>query len=485
MINQNYMKRFAWLIFVISAFQLISTNPLLGQSRITIESAGRAEGGVIDGQSVRKLISDVVLRSEEMRMEADSAYQFINQNLIHAFNIQIETDEDVIWADTLYHNTLTDFSEFRGRVIIESPTNTVFSQMIDLSGPLDLAIFNAPVRFEDESGTLRAGSGLYYQDQDSAIFLGDVQLSDTTQYLEADSLFMNRSDELYELFSRVYADDYEDQVTFNGDYLFADSTGYRLLTGNDAWMMEVSDSQADTTHLIAKKIELQETDTTSTMDAYQQVRIWSTKFSALADTANYRDYEEKFFLRGNPILWQKNIQLTGPYIEATLENEDIKFLESFPRPIVVQEDTVTGRLNQMTGDTLHAFFDDGDLQRLVVFNNSEIIFHQKDEEDNPDGLMEMIAAGPSTMIFLDGDFDHFKAEENIDGSYLPESPDIENRQLDNFQWNPGRKPQRPEIRQPRLEPIPEDRPFELPPRYIQFLKERKEREEVNETDTDS
>ncbi|WP_158551581.1 OstA-like protein [Rhodohalobacter sp. SW132] len=444
------------------------------QSQVFIENANRAEGTIVDGENVRKLIGNVILRTEDMRMEADSAYQFINRNLIHAFNIQIETDEDIIWADTLYHDTFTDFSQFRGRVIIESPANTVFSEAINLISPLDLAVFLSPVRFEDERGVLLAESGLYFQRPDSAIFHGDVQLADTTQYLEADSLFMNRSKDLYELHGRVFADDYEEKVTFEGNYLFADSLGYRLLTGDDAWMMEISESETDTTHLIAKKIELTETDTLSMMDAYQQVRIWSTKFSAIADTANYRDEEEMFILRGNPILWQKNIQLTGPYIEATLENEDIRFLKSFPRPIVVQEDSATGRLNQMTGDTLHAYFDEGELERLIVFDNSEIIFHQKDEDDEPDGLMELIAVGSSTMIFLNGEFDNFKAERNIDGSYIPEGPQVSERRLENFQWSPERKPDRPAIRIPRLNAILDIRPFELPPRYVRYLEDQEE-----------
>jgi len=464
------------LLFLMITMFIAVSLPASGnaQSQVFIENANRAEGAVINGESVRKLLGEVVLRTDKMRMEADSAYQFINRNMIHAFNIQIETENETIWADTLYHNTFTDFSQFRGRVIIESPANTVFSEKVDSSAPLDLVMFRSPVRFEDESGTLIAESGLYYQDVDSAVFRGNVQLADTTQYLEADSLFMNRSKDLYELFGRVYADDFEENIKFTGNYLLADSAGYRLLTGDDAWMMEVSESEADTTHLIARKIEIQESDTASTMDAYTSVRIWSTKFSAIGDTTNYRDDTEQFKLRGNPILWQKNIQLTGPYIEATLEDDDIKFLRSYIRPIAVQEDSATGRLNQMTGDTLHAYFDAGELERLIVFDDSEIIFHQKDDDGEPDGLMEMIAVGSSTMTFRDGEFDHFKAERNIDGSYIPEGPRVADRRLDNFRWDPDRKPQRPEIRSPRLQPITDERPFELPPRYIKYISEREE-----------
>jgi lipopolysaccharide export system protein LptA len=420
-----------------------------------------------------------------MTMEADSAYQFIDRNTIQAFNIQIETRDEIIWADTLFYDTLTDFSRFRGRVIIESETNTVFSESVDVSAPLDLAVFLAPVRFEDPSGKLQADSGLYFQEADSAVFRGNVQLADTSQYLEADSLFMNRSKDLYELHSRVFADDFEENVTFAGNYLFADSAGYRLLTGNDAWLMEVSESEADTTHLLARKIELQETDTTSLMDAYGGVRLWTNKFSAVADTANYDDGDEQFQLKGSPIVWQENMQLTGPYIEATLSDGEINFLKSHPRPIVVQEDTTTGRLNQMTGDTLHAHFDAGELDSLVVFDNSEIIFHQKNEEDEPDGLMELLAAGSSTMLFEDGEFDFFKAVSNIDGTYIPESEGDSDRTLDNFQWNPDRRPDKPAIQTPRLPSIPNEPLFALPPRYVQYLESLNQTDEANASNTDS
>ena len=446
-----------------------------------IENAGRAEGAVIDGENVRKLIDNVVLRSDDMLMHADSAYQFIGRNLIHAFNIQIETEKEIVWADTLFHNTATEYSQFRGRVILETSENTVFSQQVDMYAPIDLALFLTPLRFEDAGGVLLAERGFYYQDIDSAGFYGNVQLADSTQYLESDSLFMNRNKEIYELFGQVYADDYEDKVTFAGEYLLADSTGYRLLLGDDAWMMEVSESEADTTHLLAKKIEVMESDTASYLDAYTDVRIWSTKFAAIADTANYRDDLDQFILRSSPILWQNNIQLTGPLIEAWFEDEDITFLRSFIRPIAVQEDSVTGRLNQMTGDTLHAYFNEGDIERMVVFDNSEIIFHLKDDDDQPDGLIELIATGPSTMWFADGDIDYFKAERDIDGSNLPEDPANIGRQLENFRWDPERKPERPPILKPRLPEIPDERLFDWPERYLRYLENR---EQVAEQEDD-
>ncbi len=466
------IRRFTYLFLLFGLFSgTLFLHDSIAQSRVTIIQADRAERDIVDGQNVRKILGNVILSTENMLMETDSVYQFIDRNLLMAFNSQIETEKEMIWADTLYHNTRTEFSRLRGRVIVQSEQNTVFSDSIDVDQVNDIAYFNVPVRFEDEDGTLIAENGLYYQAVDSAIFRGNVQLADSTQYLEADSLFMNRSKELYELFGQVYADDFEENVRFTGEYLYADSVGYRLLEQN-AWMMEVNESGTDTTHLFAEKIELLETDEASFMDAYQQVRIWSPKFAAIADTTHYRDDLEQFILRSSPKLWQKNMQLTGPRIEAYLEDDDINFLRSYLNPIIVQEDSVTTRLNQMTGDTLHAYFDEGTIERIVVFDNSQSIFHNKDENDEPDGLIEMITAGPLTMYFTEGDLDSIVAKQNIEGSFLPEDPANINRTLDNFQWNPDQKPEKPDPREPRLPPIPEERAFEMPPRYLEYIRSR-------------
>lgn len=460
--------------FLLSLFLFMIALPEsegLAQSRVTIIQAGVAESGQFEGQRIRKITDNVILSTDKMLMQTDSVYQFLDQNLLMTFNTQIETENEMIWADTLYHNTATEYSRLRGRVIIQSAQNTLFSNSMDVDQVLDLAIFNVPVRFEDEKGTLIAQNGLYFQAADSAVFRGEVQLADSTQYLEADSLFMNRSSELYELFGNVYADDFEDNVKFSGDYLYADSLGYRLLEGN-AWLMEVNESLTDTTHLLADKIELREIDENSFMDSFGNVRIWSTKFEAVADTANYRDDTEQFFLRSSPILWQKRMQLTGPNIEAFMENDDIRQLISYRNPIIVMQDSITTRMHQMTGDTLHASFEDGALYTVSVFDNTQSIFHNKDENDEPDGLIEMISAGPLLMYFTDGDIDSLVAKRNIDGSFLPEDPQNIERKLDNFRWDPELRPPRPQIRAPRLPPVPEERPFELPPRYIQYMNEQ-------------
>lgn len=502
------------------------------QNQIDILQADSIVGGKINGERVQKILGNVKLQSDEFTLFCDSAYQFVNQDEFRAFgNIEINTPDENIWADTLIYYTDIDFSQLRGRVIIEADTTTLFGHSVDYRFSTKVGHFIDYVRLEDLQGVLVANSGFYYREADSAVFRGQVQLSDSLQYLEGDSLFTNRSSEYYEVHGNIFADDRENETMLKGNYLEADSTGRRLLEGN-AWLKsygseedpdsiqtdtngmtpadvdsvqadslkqniyhlspdsldptlpdsiqtpqppDQESSEADTTHIRAEKIltlqKKSETDTTTIVYAYHNVHIWSPEFSAIADTANYKSSTETFELWSKPKAWHEDVQLTGPYILARLSDGDIEELTSYPSPFVVQRDSALDRLNQIKGDTLNAYFTDGALSRIVVTGNSHLLRFTKDESGEPDGAIEMTA--PTTYIYFEnGELIELKAIGSIDGSYLPQSEQTAQKKLDGFSWDPKLRPQRPEQKmEPRFPPIPEDPPFPLPRRYREHIRE--------------
>lgn len=712
----------------------------MAQNPVDILEADLLEGGVVEGQKVQKILGNVYLKSVEQDLEiyCDSAYQFEASSEIRAFgNIQINTEDEKIWADSLIYFTDIDFSQLRGRVIIEADSTTLFGNSVDYRFSTKVAHFIDEIRLEDPEGVLRANSGFYFREADSAVFRGQVQIQDSTQYIEGDSLFSNRGKKYYEMHSNIYADNTENNTTLKGDYLEADSTGRRLLTGN-AWLRNVdlkedttdksqdslkvvarepvaetyrpdslsfvpdtidrrnrdvrqlardttitqepyvntqitqtdstrkvvthvvnrsetlfriaqyyrvgineiknwnnlgtnqlragqslrirlpegtrsathtvkdqetlfsisqeynvpveriqswnnlgeniiqpgqeltiylfngesrmgeptfyrvqrgdnlfsiaqkhnvdvdelrtmnnldtdaitvgqrlivaidsskspaqqripqareedsparsplrpppvpqladsnlAASDADTTHIRAQRIlstRLQTpADTTTIVNAFKNVRIWSPNFSAVSDTSRYNESSETFELWSTAKAWHNEVQLSGPYIKVILNEGDVERLEAYPKPFSVQKDTVTERLNQIKGDTLNAYFDEGSLSMIHVFGGSHLLRYTKNEEDQPDGAVELTA--PSTRIFFEGgEVSELKSDGNIDGSYLPENESTANRQLEGFIWTPELRPQRPKQNlQRRFTPIPPERPFELPRRYIEHI----------------
>lgn len=458
---------FTYLLLVTGIIATLLSIEVNAQNVVQIERAREVTNITEDGEAIRKMY-DVRLRTGNIEMVCDSAWEFIDRNELRAYgNIEIETPDEIIWTDTLFYYTDQEISQLRGRVVILQDSTTLFGEQVDYNFLTKVADFEDGIRLEDEGGTLIANTGRYFQIQDSAIFRGNVQVADTAQYAEGDSLFINRNTQFLQLHSNIFVQDSTNNALLTGDYLEADSTGRRYVQGN-SYLRQISTDSTDTTHINSKDLLMLDQDSTDIIRAMQNVRVWSPDFSSISDTLIYTSDTEIFELISNPTAWHKNIQLNGPYIQVQMDSNAVNYLTSYKNTITVQKDSTTGRYNQIKGDTLNVNFENGQISRIKIYPNSQVLYHTKNEEDEPDGAVEYTS--PETiMYFEEGDLVRVTALKN-NGYFFEEFPGLADRKLDGFKWQPELRPLRPEVAaEPRFPPVPIERPFELPNRYLDYI----------------
>ncbi|MDI6401565.1 OstA-like protein [Balneolaceae bacterium ANBcel3] len=437
------------------------------QNRVRILHADLLEGTSTerDGR-IRKLTGNVHIESDDFILYGDSAWQYLDQDKLHAYgNIEIKAGDRIILSDHATYDLISEIAWFDGRVIMQSDQALLFSNEAYYSFSTEIALFPESIRLEDQQGVLLADSGYYYNAIDSAIFRGHVQISDSLQYAEADSAFVRRGHDYYELHGEVYLEDLENQSLLTGSFVLADSTGYRRVEGG-SFMRRIQTEEADTTYLWADWLEVMDRPSPhSEFFAYEHVRIWNPSYQSVSDTVHYHEASDRLMLTGNARLWNDETQLSGPSIRLQFENDSLRYIHATGRPFAVQNTPSTGRKHQITGDTLLLSFEQQELKKIWSHPNGHILYFINDENDQPDGAIE-IEASDISIHFSEGELYDVLAKENVDGVFIPEHSGIEENVLDGYLWEPELRPTDPDaLPKRRFSPIPPERPFSLPKRY--------------------
>lgn len=423
---------------------LVCLIPVLGfaQTKVSILQADKLIGRTSTSGLIRVLIGDVKIKIQDNELRSDSALHFVDQNEIRAYgNVYIQGDEERIWADSAIYNSKTDLSFFYGNLVIERDSSRFFSRKSSYSFPQKTAYFPEKLQLEDEKGILTADRGIYFNDKDSASFRGNVQISDSTSYVEADSLLSNRSAERYELFGNVFARETEKNSFISSNYMYLDSTGQRRLRDNSV-LIKIDSAKADTVIIWAKKIDYNEfSDSSYTFTAKDSVKIWSPKFSSYSDSAFYSSITELFKLESDAFTWNNRLQLSAPLILISARDDTVRNISAFPKPFAVQQDSVTNRFQQMSGDSLFALFDKGEIKTVTFFENAAVAFFSTNEEKQADGLM-VVQSQNVILYFEKEDLVDMSALVNIKATYSEEAGGIEAYRLTGFVWKPELRPEK-------------------------------------------
>lgn len=448
-------------LLILSIHVLLSLTPttVSAQDVVNIINADRVRAVQSEQGLIRKLNGNVTLRTRDADLKADSAWHYVDLGEIHGFSdVSINTSKETIFSDFLRYDINNEISTLQGNVIIANENTKIYSESALYSFLTEIALFNDPIWMQDSTGFMRANSGVYFNQNDSVVFFGNVQLADSTQYIEADSMFTSRRTQTYELFGNVYIQSLENRTDIKGKYVYADSTGKRIIS-DGASLRRFNTEATDTTWLTAAYIEMNKFDTLYVIDAIGMVESYQKENSAVSDTLHYDERTGLFNLISNPSVWYKNIQLTGYQIDIYTENDSLKTLFALGNAFAVQEDSVSLRFNQMKGDSITVYFADNEVDFILTDGNAELILHYTDDEDNPDGAVT-VRSRYILIYFEDGDAADLKAVNDIQGETLSESDNPEALRLDGFLWTPERRPVRPEIIfEPRLDPIPTAPPF--------------------------
>ena len=466
-----------------ASFQLARADTDTVAQKIAVVTGDSLVGTVENDEAIQFFVGHVTGKQDSTYLSADWAKRYVSRDqVLFIGDVLIVDKGDSLNADTLFYDEINKIGRATGRVrladgevVANAPVGNYFIEE-------KRALFPNGLRLVDSSAVITGDAGAYWTKEKRAEISGDVRLEAELTVLEADSLTYYRSSEVSVARGDVFMERLGGEDDLPGDSALRtivfgswarsdEPNGYSQIRGRPLLIQLRQDStEVDTLAIRAERLDILEQGAQRQMTAAGTVRYWQTNLAAIADSMVYArrgerqvdeaeslpDWSEQvgfsppvdsasgpsedIMLFGSPMLWVEDTQVSGDTIRLVAHRGEIETLNVWGNAFLAQRDTLLDRINQVRGHTLTASFADDSLRIFVVRPNAEVIYYQRDEEDQADGALRV--SGDEAILRLRGNDPEKLTFGEHQGMYYPESVLPTPFELDGFRWAPERRPVR-------------------------------------------
>ncbi len=395
---------------------------------------------------IHRARGNVVFRHDSTYMYCDSAYLYSEANSLEAFsNVRIEQGDSLyMYGDYLIYQGNIQLAKMRNNVRMEHRDATLFTDsfnydrgkniayyfdggmLVDSTNELTsiygqylpatkeatfrkdvklvndrivltsdtlkywtdtkVAIILGPSVIESDSFTIYTNSGWYNtQTDDSKLYERSTVVSkDRHKTLTADTLFFNQQTGFGEAFSNMYLNDSVKKIILTGDYgWYNDLKGLAMAT-DSAQCIEYSKGDSLFLHADTLKMFTVGNDERE-MKAYYGVRFYRSDLQGVCDSMQFNTSDSVLYLFTDPVLWNSGYQLSGDTIHIFFNDSTVDHAHVFNYSFSIEK-VDSSYFNQLKGNDLKAFFEKGELRQIFVSGNAETIFYPMEQDSSFIGM---------------------------------------------------------------------------------------------------
>ena len=385
-------------------------------------------GTAVNGESIRRVIGDVVITQGDVRITCDVAIQHIVKNNVELFgNIVVTQDSVTIFGKRGFYfgSTKTAYSDSGvimndGHVILKADKGYYYFNE-------NKAHFYDNVELFDSVSTLYSDRLFYFNDKNKAVAAGNVFIADSTSAINADSLISFRDKNITFAFNNVKIRNPENDFIITGNKL--ENYGnkkYAVVTGNPLFTkIDTAKTGKLDTLLMSSKSMMFFQDSSQKLIAEDSVLINRGSFSSRnSHTIFYRKQGTIFTFRKEgelrqPILWFDNSQLLGDSIYIYLKNNVLNLIKIIRNASIISKNqSYKFRYDQISGDTLFLDFQNEHLSKTNVLGGVLSIYFLFND-DKPNGLIK-VSSERAVISFINNQVNGIKMYGEPNSEYHPE-----------------------------------------------------------------
>lgn len=504
--NPSFRNYFCALLLKASAYIAFSLLLMLGlsaelraQRQIEILGADELEYDQGFGR-IQRCKGNVRFRHDNAIMKCDSAWFYEDENRVEAFgNIHINQQDTLnLWGDHLRYDGDEKRAVVDGNVRLSDRQMTLRTPSVEYLMEPKIGYYTQGGEIVNDENRLKSRTGTYHAQSKTFFFRKNVHLWNEEYTMDCDTLQYNTFSRIAYFFGPTYIRSEENLIycrygwyntltntsqfskgaylRSENNLLLADSLLYNRNTGIGRAFgnIELHDTlenisvygqkgeyyqkekksriydqagakqYADDDTLILRSDTLYDfTDTAGVryLSAYPKTLIYRPDMQGICDSLVYRFSDSSIHLFQSPVLWNENNQIDGDTISVF--RQDGRLHHFFVRRnamIISEEDSL--RYNQIKGKMLTGYFKENKLHEVWVNGNGESVYYAREEDSSYTGVNDIRCAEMKISI-EDNKVQGIRFYTQPEGTFYPPAELPEDRKrLQGFQWKITSRPDR-------------------------------------------
>ncbi len=427
------------MIKFISLFILLIAGLGLAQQtseRITVVGDSLV-GKVINGESIREVNGNVILKQGNVTVTCNKTIQNISRNeaeligdvVVVQDSLTLKTKSGFYFGNSKKTRSTTGLFLDDGKVTLIADSGEYYFDE-------NKAIFETNVKLVDSLTTMTSDKLIYYRKEDRAFATGNVKVTDESSIIFSDTLDHNRKTGYSIADGNVRIINPENHTTVFSGHLENDiqkkysfiSENPVLLQVDTTFNVENDSSIVDRidTLIIDAKIMEAYRDSTKLFKAIDSVKILRAEFSSVNDiTLLFREsdmivtFKLKEDSSAQPVLWYDKSQLTGDSVTIFLIDNKIHKLDVDGNSFMLsQNENNLDRFDQTSCDSIKMYFEGNNINRSEFFGNVYSFYFMFDDE-KPNGLTKS-TSNSATIFFKNNAVDEVRLYGSPNSEYYPE-----------------------------------------------------------------
>ena len=381
-----------------------------------------------------------------------------------------------------------DKYSFVNEVVVTNPEYTINSEQLDFYSESGHAYLYGPSTIESETSTVYCERGFYDTRADNGYFVKNSQINYDNRILKGDSLYFNRQNSFASATNNIKVIDTINDSRVTGHYaeVYRDKDSVFITKRALAASLQERDTlfiHSDTIMITGKPEKriirgfydvriFKEDQTGENPMSGRSDSIYSDQQSGLTKLINISRLGN-----GKPVLWSGENQMTGDsiHLQSDTKTEQLDSLLVFNNAFLIQKDSIEG-YNQLKGKELTGYFENNNLQKVIIDKNTETLNYMRNDENELIGINKTLASSVE-IFFEDQQIEDIYYYNQVDGNLTPEEEFPPNaRKLQGFNWRGEERIQSKEglfEGDPPLN-LPKIQGIELPEEPEEFFDERED-----------